>query len=535
MNQLEHRVCRRGTSHDGLIPGRRSSLAGSALSTAWRELRTAYGKLKSVRTAKSLIIAAGLLAVTTAPAFGAEVTAQSEELRALIEAYGRIKNAYVDPIDEKKLVSQAIKGMLSGLDPHSAFLDTEALGNWRSDLQGEFGGLGIDLDMEDGLVKIISPIEDTPASRAGLQAGDLITKLDNTEIKGLTLKEAMALMRGKPNTNITLTLLRKGEPTAQVVTLTRALIRIKSVKYKLIEPGYGYVRLTQFQEHSPRAAGLRDRGAVQPEPRAVARPGARHARQPGRARELGRRDRRDLLACRCPGRQSRWPQRRVQPPSARLPRLLSARQQGRLSEALARGRQDRTVDGAGERRVGVGFEKIVRRCTAGSQARHRGRHADFRQGLGAENRRSRSSTTQRSSSPTARYFTPSGRSIQAKGITPDVSVEEAPVGTPKPAARVREADLDRHLSNPSDNATAQESGKPTLAADKKGSADNKDEKKPGEKVDKQPKPDYGSKDDYQLNRARPWRRWRPAWRRWTRSAGGTARTGSSSPRTGGRW
>src|SRR5689334_15721789 len=174
--------------------------------------------------------------------------AQSEELRALIEAYGRIKNAYVDPVDEKRLVAQAIKGMLAGLDPHASYLDSEALANWQADLEGEFGGLGIDMELEGGAIKVVAPIEGTPAARAGLQSGDLITKLDGVEVKGMTMQQAMTRMRGKPGSEIMITVVRSTEPNPFTVTLKRAIIQVKSVKAKLAEPGIGYVRVTRFQE-----------------------------------------------------------------------------------------------------------------------------------------------------------------------------------------------------------------------------------------------------------------------------------------------
>src|SRR5262249_36192159 len=175
---------------------------------------------------------------------------QSEELRALIEAYGRIKNAYVDPVDEKRLVAQAIKGMLSGLDPHSSYLDSEALGNWQADLEGEFGGLGIDMELEENAIKVVAPIEDTPAARAGLQAGDLITKLDGVEVKGMTMQQVMTRMRGKPNSEISITVVRGVDANPFTVTLKRAIIQVKSVKAKLLEPGLAYVRVTRFQERT---------------------------------------------------------------------------------------------------------------------------------------------------------------------------------------------------------------------------------------------------------------------------------------------
>src|SRR5688572_12510801 len=171
-----------------------------------------------------------------------------EELRAFTEVFGAIKTNYVEPVEDKKLITEAINGMLTGLDPHSSYLDAEAFRELQVGTQGQFGGLGIEVGMEDGFVKVVSPIEDTPAYRAGVKPNDLIIKLDETPVKGMSLNDAVKKMRGRPNTNITLTISRKGEPQIIVITLTRAVIRVQSVKSKLIEPGYGYVRVSQFQE-----------------------------------------------------------------------------------------------------------------------------------------------------------------------------------------------------------------------------------------------------------------------------------------------
>ncbi|MDH5210121.1 MAG: S41 family peptidase, partial [Betaproteobacteria bacterium] len=171
-----------------------------------------------------------------------------DELRAFTEVFGAIKQNYVEPVEDKKLITEAINGMLAGLDPHSAYLDADAFKELQVGTQGQFGGLGIEVGMEDGFVKVVSPIEDTPAFRAGVKPGDLIIRLDDTPVKGMTLADAVKRMRGKPNTKITLTISRKGEPRPIVVTLTRAVIRVQSVKSKMIEPGYGWVRVSQFQE-----------------------------------------------------------------------------------------------------------------------------------------------------------------------------------------------------------------------------------------------------------------------------------------------
>src|SRR3954465_15061808 len=160
-----------------------------------------------------------------------------DELRAFAEVFGAIKASYVEPVEDKKLITEAISGMLTGLDPHSAYLDQDAFKELQVGTQGEFGGLGIEVGMEDGFVKVVSPIDDSPASRAGVKSGDLIVKLDETSVKGMTLNDAVKRMRGKPNSPIVLTVVRKGESKPLVMSLTRAVIKIQSVKYKLLEPG----------------------------------------------------------------------------------------------------------------------------------------------------------------------------------------------------------------------------------------------------------------------------------------------------------
>src|SRR3954466_14691080 len=173
-----------------------------------------------------------------------------EELRAFTEVFGAIKSNYVEPVEDKKLITEAINGILTGLDPHSAYLDQEAFRDLQVGTQGQFGGLGIEVGMEDGFVKVISPIEDTPAFKAGIKPGDLIIRLDETPVKGMSLNDAVKRMRGKPKTNIKLTIVRKGEQKPMEVTLMGDVIRVQRVKSKLIEPGYGWVRVSQFQEHT---------------------------------------------------------------------------------------------------------------------------------------------------------------------------------------------------------------------------------------------------------------------------------------------
>ena len=177
------------------------------------------------------------------------------QLKKFTEVYSRIKSDYVEEVEDKKLISSAIRGMLAGLDPHSAYLDEEEYTELRVGTSGEFGGLGIEVGMENGFVKVISPIDDTPAQKAGLKAGDLIIRLDDRPVKGMTLGEAVKIMRGKPGDPIELLIVRDGESKPIKVKIIRAIIKVKSVKQRTLEPGYGYVRISSFQ--SKTTAGVK--------------------------------------------------------------------------------------------------------------------------------------------------------------------------------------------------------------------------------------------------------------------------------------
>jgi len=195
----------------------------------------------------------GILISVNLPVFADKTKSSDlpiEDLRTFAEVFGKIKTDYVEVVEDKKLLSEALTGMLSGLDPHSTYLDLDHFKDLQQGTSGEFGGLGIEVGMEDGFVKVISPIDDTPAYDAGLKSGDLIMKLDETLVKGLNLNDAVKLMRGKPGTPINLQVLRKGVDTPIDIKIVRAQIKTKSVKAKMIEPNYGYVRVTQFQERT---------------------------------------------------------------------------------------------------------------------------------------------------------------------------------------------------------------------------------------------------------------------------------------------
>ncbi|MEI2771966.1 MAG: S41 family peptidase [Candidatus Competibacter sp.] len=170
-----------------------------------------------------------------------------DELRTFTGVLDAVKEDYVEPVKDKDLLENAIRGMLSNLDPHSAFLDAEAFQDLQVGTSGEFGGLGIEVGQEDGFIKVIAPIDDTPAQRAGIRAGDLIIRLDDTSVKGMALSDAIQRMRGKPNTPITLTIVREGVRKPLKIKLVREVIQVKSVKSRLLEPGFAYVRITQFQ------------------------------------------------------------------------------------------------------------------------------------------------------------------------------------------------------------------------------------------------------------------------------------------------
>lgn len=173
-----------------------------------------------------------------------------EDVQTFAEVFERIKRAYVEDVDDRTLLRNAMRGMLSELDPHSAYLDREEFESLRESTQGEFGGVGIEVGMQDGQLTIIAPIDDTPASRAGLQSRDVILRIGDTPTESLSLQEAVTLMRGEPDSDITLTILRRGEESPRRVTMTREIIRTESVKHELLEPGFGYLRVSQFQSRT---------------------------------------------------------------------------------------------------------------------------------------------------------------------------------------------------------------------------------------------------------------------------------------------
>ncbi|MDH5710024.1 MAG: PDZ domain-containing protein, partial [Hylemonella sp.] len=173
-----------------------------------------------------------------------------EEIKQLADVFGMVKANYVEPVDEKKLITNAISGMVASLDPHSQYFDKKSFKEFRESTTGKFVGVGIEITQEDGLVKVVAPIEGSPAFRAGLKTNDLITKIDDTAVRGLSLNEAVKRMRGEPNTKVLLTIYRKDENRSFPVTIVREEIKTQSVKSKQVEPGYAWIRLSQFQERT---------------------------------------------------------------------------------------------------------------------------------------------------------------------------------------------------------------------------------------------------------------------------------------------
>lgn len=404
-----------------------------------------------------------------------------EELRQFSDVFGAIKANYVDSVEDKKLITEAISGMISGLDPHSAYLDADAFRELQVGTQGEFGGLGIEVGTEDGFIKVISPIEDTPAARAGVKAGDLIVRIDDKSTKGLALNDAVKLMRGKPKTPITLTLSRKGEARPIVLTIVRDVIRVQSVRSKVIEPGIGYVRITQFQEHTVEALvrhldTLERQGAI------------------GKGLVLDLRNDPGGLLHGAVGVSAAFLPAKVTVVTTEGRTEDARRKYSATPEDYLRGGREDFVARVPSAAKKVPMVVLVNSGSASASEIVAGALQDYKRAvvLGTQTfgKGSVQSILPLSSSTaikltTARYYTPNGRSIQARGIEPDFLVEETPEGDPS-SFRLREADLNRHLSNSREQERPSGAPKPTTESERAR------ERKPIE---------FGSADDYQLQQA----------------------------------
>jgi carboxyl-terminal processing protease len=421
-----------------------------------------------------------------------------EEIRQFTEVYNAVKANYVEPVDDKKLMQEAISGMLSGLDPHSAYLDNEGFKDLQTSTQGEFGGLGMEIGTEDGAIKVIAPIDDTPAARAGIKGGDLIFKIDEQVTRGLTVTEAVKLMRGKPKTPVTLTVLRKGETQPLEFKLVRDVIRVQSVKSNLIEPGYGYVRIAQFQERTTEdlvkhVNELYKQGPLK-----------------GLVIDL-RNDPGGLLHSAIGVSAAFLPARTVvvttdgRTPDARR-KFVAAQedyQRGRGEDILAR--LPKEVKSVPIVVLVNGASASASEIVAGALQDHKRATVIGTPTFGKGSvqtiipLRLEGDSSAAIKLTTARYYTPSGRSIQAKGIVPDLPVEDTAEGNIA-SFNVREADLARHLEDK--KTETKPLGTAEQAAPAPTPVDTKAEPHSNAKPATPPKAyTFGSPEDFQLRQA----------------------------------
>jgi len=416
-----------------------------------------------------------------------------EELQQLAAVFGMVKSDYVEPVDEKKLIGDAIGGMVAGLDPHSQYFDKKSFKEFREQTTGRFVGIGIEMGMEDGLVKVVSPIEGSPAFRAGLKSGDLITKIDDQAVKGLSVDQAVKRMRGEPSTRVVLTVFRKSETRTFPVTIIREEIKLQSVRGKLIEPGYAWLRVSQFQDRTvedfakkldelykqdPNLKGLvldlrNDPGgllegavaisaAFLPVDSVVVTTNGQIADSKATfkaAPEFYMR------------RGNTDPLKRLPEAIKKVPLIVLVNEgSASASEIVAGALQDyhrATIMGA--QTFGKGSVQTVRQLSADTALKI----------------------------TTARYYTPSGASIQAKGIVPDVMLDETAEGNLFAALRTREADLEKHL----------QSGQGAELKDEVREKAREDARKKFEAdaiariAAPKPPPEFGSTEDFQLAQA----------------------------------
>ena len=353
-----------------------------------------------------------------------------DELRTFTEVFSRIKNDYVEPVDDRKLLEEAIRGMLSGLDPHSAYLDKESYDELHEGTTGEFGGLGIEVGTEEGFIKVISPIDDTPAQKAGIKAGDLIIKLDDSPVKGISLNDAVKRMRGKPGTTIKLTIIRNGEEKPLEFTLTRAVIKMASVRTNTLEPGYGYVRISNFQANTgPELRTALDK-LKQENNNALKGIVLDLRNNPGGVLNAA-----------------------VEVADAFLDKGLIVYTEGRVKDSQLRFNAkpgDNLDDKVPMVALVNGGSASASEIVAGALQDHK-RAVIMGQktfGKGSVQTILPLSNGTAIKLTTARYFTPSGRSIQASGIIPDITTDVVKLEKVEEAAgQVKESDLSGHLEN----------------------------------------------------------------------------------------
>ncbi|MFZ1852944.1 MAG: S41 family peptidase [Nitrosomonas sp.] len=419
-----------------------------------------------------------------------------EELRTFAQVFGRIKSDYVESVEDKKLITEAINGMLVGLDPHSSYLDKDEYKELQIGTQGEFGGLGIQVTMEDGVVKVISPIEDTPAFRAGIKTGDLIVKLDDKVVKGMTLNDAIKMMRGKPKTSIKITIVREGESEPLIFKLIRDIIKIQSVKSKMLEPGYAYIRITQFQEQTGENLAQAIKTLFSQNSGAMK----------GLILDL-RNDPGGLL------------NGAVAVSAAFLPEnALVVYTEGRSADAkmklhaspehYLRGSDVDFLKGLPQEAKTVPMITLVNGGSASASEIVAGALQDHKRSVVMGSQTFGKGSVQTIlplgnntaiKLTTARYYTPNGQSIQAQGITPDIKGETDSTDE----ERLRESDLNRHLSNgKTDKKKSAANLDPAIQIEKAIQETSDDTKEEKTKVKKNKKPlEFGSEEDLLLIQA----------------------------------
>jgi len=357
---------------------------------------------------------------------GEQETLPLTELRMFADVFDRIKQAYVEPVDDRELLEDAIRGMLTGLDPHSAYLEPEAFESLQIHTSGEFGGLGIEVGLEDGFIKVIAPIDDTPAQRAGVKAGDLIIRLDDTPVQGLGLNEAIDMMRGEVGTPIRLTIMREGRDQPLELEIVRDVIKVASVRHELLEPGYGYLRISQFQAHTGEDLIV----AIQK----LQRDGALQ----GLVLDLRNNPGGVLQAA-------------VAVSNAFLSEGTIVYTEGRLPNSELRFNASSDTAAADTPLVVLinGGSASASEIVAGALQDHKRAVVMGTDSFGKGSVQTVLPLGQDRAIKltTARYYTPSGRSIQAQGITPDLRVDEAQLTLLSETGRVKERDLAGHLEN----------------------------------------------------------------------------------------
>ena len=376
-----------------------------------------------------------------------------EELQQLANVFGMVKTDYVEPVDEKKLISDAITGMVASLDPHSAYFDKKSFKEFREGTSGRFVGVGIEISQEDGLVKVVSPIEGSPADRAGLKPNDLITRIDDTPVKGMSLNAAVKKMRGEPKSKVVLTIFRKDESRTFPVTIIREEIRTQSVRSKVIEPGYAWVRLSQFQERTVEDFATKVEAIYKQEPNLK-----------GMVLDL-RNDPGGLLDAAVAISAAFRPENVV---------VVSTNGQLAESKFVYKAAPEFYLRRAGSdplKRLPAALKTVplvvlVNEGSASASEIVAGALQDHKRAtiMGNQTFGKGSVQTVRPLGPdtgikltTALYYTPSGKSIQARGIIPDVMVDETLEGSPFAALRTRESDLEKHLGSGQGASEAKES------------------------------------------------------------------------------